>query len=538
MEQSNNYDSLLRVEGVGKDYFGNVVLSDVSFTLDRGEIIGLVGENGAGKSTLMNILFGMDVIRSTGGYTGHFFVKGKEADFQSPFDALDAGIGMVHQEFSLIPGFSAAENIVLNRENVDYNRLVELFGPRFRTLDREKIAQRARIAIDKLGVDISPDTYVSEMPVGHKQFIEIAREIDRANTKILVFDEPTAVLTESEAQVLLGAIRNLASLGIGVIFISHRLMEVMELCDKVVVLRDGCVIKETPTKDTNVRQITSWMMNREHRESSQERRQFKPSGEPFLKVKKLWVDMPGEFACDVAFEVYKGEIFGIGGLAGQGKLAIANGIMGLFYAGGYVEMEGIELPLNNARAVLRREVSFVSEERRGVGLLLEEGIDKNVTFNAMVTNHSFTKRILGLIHLQDSVAMNICAKEYIDALAIKCVTPSQRVVELSGGNQQKVCLAKAFATNPQLLFVAEPTRGIDVGAKQLVLETLRRYNDERGLTIVMISSELEELRAICDRIAIVNEGYISGILPGTSSADDFGMLMIGNGKREQGGGSC
>lgn len=537
MALQNAKERLLHLEGIGKEYFGNVVLSSVSFSLNSGEIMGLIGENGAGKSTLMNILFGMNVIKTTGGYEGKFYIDGKEAKFSSPFDALDAGIGMVHQEFSLIPGFTAAENIVLNRESTDYNKLVELFGPRVETLDYGQITDRAKTAIGKLGVDITPNTYISEMPVGHKQFIEIAREIDRENTKVLVFDEPTAVLTESEAMVLLDAIRHLASLGIGIIFISHRLMEVLDLCDKIVVLRDGQVVKEVPAKETNIKQLTSWMMNREEQDAATyENNEFQSMGDIFLKVKNLWVDMPGEFACDISFEVERGEIFGIGGLAGQGKLAIPNGIMGLFSAGGEIEMDGELLPLNNAYTVLQRGVAFVSEDRRGVGLLLEEGIDKNITFNAMMANDRFTRKIFGgLMHIQDRGTMHTAAIEYIDMLAIKCTGPTQRVVELSGGNQQKVCLAKAFAATPKLLFVAEPTRGIDVGAKQLVLQTLREYNEKRGVTIVMISSEIEELRSICHRIAIVNEGYIAGVRPARASADEFGALMMGKVAGAQGG---
>ncbi len=528
---------LLRAEGIGKDYFDNVVLSDVSFELKAGEIMGLVGENGAGKSTLMNILFGMNVIHATGGYKGNFYIDGEAAHFQSPFDALDAGIGMVHQEFSLIPGFSAAENIVLNRESMDYNKLVELFGPRFQTLNRAGITERAKNAIGKLSVNIKPETHISEMPVAHKQFVEIAREIDRENTKLLVFDEPTAVLTESEARILVESIRNLADLGIGVIFISHRLQEVLDLCDKVLVLRDGRVIQEAPAKDTSIKQIAGWMMNREMGEGMTRRhRNLEPAEAPFLKVRNLWVDMPGEFACDISFEVRRGEIFGIGGLAGQGKLAVANGVMGLFDAGGSVELDGEDLPLNNTKSVLSRGVSFVSEDRRGVGLLLEEGIDRNITFGAMSTGNGFTKPLLGgAIRLQDKRAMRECAEEYIDALAVRCVGPSQRVMELSGGNQQKVCLAKAFAMRPKLLFVAEPTRGIDVGAKQIVLNTLQKYNEEHGATIVIISSELEELRAVCDRIAVVNEGFIAGILPATASADEFGLLMTNSISEEREG---
>jgi simple sugar transport system ATP-binding protein len=526
--------SLLRLEGIGKEYFGNTVLSDVTFSLERGEIIGLVGENGAGKSTLMNILFGMPVIRSTGGYVGNFYVEDEEARFSSSLDALDAGIGMVHQEFSLIPSFSAAENIVLNRESMHYNRLVDLFGPRFHTLDQAQITRRASEALNRLGVGIMPQTLVSEMPVGHRQFVEIAREIDRKNTKILVFDEPTAVLTESEATVLLRAIKNLASSGIGVIFISHRLKEVMSLCDKVIVLRDGCIVREVPNAQTDVRQIAGWMVDRNLEESGFAKNAINApknksvSNDVVLKVKNLWVDMPGEFASDISFDVRRGEIFGIGGLAGHGKLAVPNGIMGLYAAGGQVEFNGESLPIGNTRAILKKGISFVSEDRRGVGLLLEEGLDKNIAFNSMLINGACIKQLLrGLLHLQDREAMKRTALTYVETLAIRCVGPTQRVVELSGGNQQKVCLAKAFASDPRLLFISEPTRGIDVGAKQLVLNALRKYNEERGVTIVMISSELEELRSICHRIAVINEGQVAGILPVDTSVDDFGLLMMG-----------
>jgi len=201
---------LLKMENIGKEYFGNRVLADVSFSLMPGEILGLVGENGAGKSTLMNILFGMSVIEETGGYDGRIIIDGEEKIFKDPFDALEAGIGMVHQEFSLIPGFTATENILLNRESMKYNPLVEVFGDRFKTLDRTDMNNRAVKAIDTLGVTLAPDTLISEMPVGHKQFTEIAREIDRKKTKLLVLDEPTAVLAESEAQVLIEALKKLA----------------------------------------------------------------------------------------------------------------------------------------------------------------------------------------------------------------------------------------------------------------------------------------------------------------------------------------
>lgn len=526
-----NNESLLQIKNISKSFFGNQVLHDVSFDVKKGEIVGLVGENGAGKSTLMNILFGMPVISQTGGYEGDIIIDGKEVNFSTPFDAIDAGIGMVHQEFSLLPGFTAIENILLNKEPLKYNFLVDIFGEKMHTLDYEKMRQLAKQAIDTLGVNIDLDMLVSEMPVGHKQFTEIARELERTNTKILVFDEPTAVLTESEADILLKAIKKLAAQGIAIIFISHRLQEVLTIADKIVVLRDGKLITETETKKTNMRQVVEWMVGHTVDEKKQTARKDKTGGKVILSVENLWVDMPGELVRDVSFEVYEGEIIGFGGLAGQGKLGIPNGIMGFFPAGGKVIFDGKKLDIRKTKDTIAKGLAFVSEDRRGVGLLLEETIDWNIAFTAMQIQEKYLKKFLGgLIKWRDDKAISDLAEFYIKKFEIKCVSASQLAQELSGGNQQKICLAKAFALEPKLLFVSEPTRGIDVGAKKLVLDTIREYNREHGTTIVMISSELEELRSVCDRIAIVDEGKISGILTPDASLEDFGFLMVGSSK--------
>jgi len=518
---------LLRVDGITKDFYGAAVLSGVSFSLNRGEILGLVGENGAGKTTLMHILFGMPDIAETGGYKGGLFINGEPVSFKSPFDALDAGIGMVHQEFSLIPGFTAYENIMLNREPAAYNPAVELFGERLATLRRREMREHGEKTIKKLGVSIDADTVISEMPVAHKQFTEIAREISRDQIKILVLDEPTAVLAESEADILLASLKRLSAEGIAVIFISHRLHEITEIADRILVLRDGRVIKDAPNEGISVQDISTWMVGREisGRHGPAEGRSF--SGEAF-RVDNLWVDMPGETVRDVSFSVRKGEIFGIGGLAGQGKLGIPNGIMGLFAAGGRVLIDGECLPLGDPRKVLDAGAAFVSEDRRGVGLLLDESLEWNIAFGAMQIRGLYLKKFFGgLFSLRDDKAMRLLAEDYIARLEIKCASSKQSAKELSGGNQQKICLSKAFALDPKLLFVSEPTRGIDVGAKKIVLDILRHCNESLGTTIVMISSELEELRSICDRIAIVNEGKIAGILPSGSPATEFGLLMSG-----------
>ena len=514
------------MRNIQKDFFGNQVLTDINLTLREGEVLGLVGENGAGKSTLMKILFGMDVIRETGGYGGDVLIHGEKVSFSTPFDALKAGIGMVHQEFSLIPGFTATENILLNREPKKSNVVSEIFGDRLNTLDYKQMNERSAEAIKKMGVHIDQHMVISDMPVGHKQFTEIARELSKDNLKLLILDEPTAVLTEKEAAALLDSIRSMAARGISVIFITHRLQEILSVCDKVVIMRDGVVVKDTPASETDVSEITRCMVGRSVDLSSAKREIVDHSGaKTILSIRNLWVDMPGETVRNVTLDVKEGEILGIGGLAGQGKLGIPNGVMGLYEAGGTVEFDGKQIPLNSPRKCLDASLAFVSEDRRGVGLLLDETLEWNVAFPAMQIQNKFLKKI-GPVTWRDEKAIHDITQKYINELMIKCTSSLQKARELSGGNQQKMCLAKAFALEPRFLFVSEPTRGIDVGAKALVLDALKRFNRENGVTVVMISSELEELRQTCDRIAIVSGGRIAGILPATDSSEAFGALMV------------
>ena len=524
---TNNVNPLLQMQNIKKDFFGNQVLTDINFTLGEGEVLGLCGENGAGKSTLMKILFGMDVIRETGGYSGDILIDGKKVEFNTPFDALEAGIGMVHQEFSLIPGFTATENILLNREPCKKNIVSEVFGDRLNTLDYKEMDRRSAAAIDKMGVAIDAEMVISDMPVGHKQFTEIARELSKDQLKLLILDEPTAVLTEKEAEALLSSIRNMAARGISVIFITHRLHEILAVCDKVVVMRDGFVVRDVPTKETSVEDITKWMVGRDVQSSVRGEARSNDGARTIMSIQNLWVDMPGETVRNVTLDIKEGEILGIGGLAGQGKLGIPNGVMGLYEAGGRVEFNGREIPLNNPRKCLDSSLAFVSEDRREVGLLLDESLEWNVAFPAMQIQDKFLKKLLGgAVKWRDEGAIREVTDMYIQELQIKCTSSKQKAKELSGGNQQKVCLAKAFALEPKFLFVSEPTRGIDVGAKALVLESLRQFNRDSGVTVVMISSELEELRQTCDRIAIVSGGRVAGILPASASSEEFGLLMV------------
>ncbi len=524
---TDNQVPILEMRNISKNFFGNQVLTDINLTLQPGEVLGLVGENGAGKSTLMKILFGMNVIRETGGYEGDVLINGEKVNFSSPFDALAAGIGMVHQEFSLIPGFTASENILLNREPTRKSVVSEVFGERLNPLNRKEMTSKAKEAINKLGVELDENMVINQMPVGHKQFTEIARVLSNDQVKLLILDEPTAVLSEKEAVALLDSIRGMASRGIAIIFITHRLQEIMAVCDRIVVMRDGRVVQNVTSSQTSVPEVTRWMVGRSVSLSADREVRQISEDNIIMSIRKLWVDMPGEVVRNVDLDVKKGEILGIGGLAGQGKLGIPNGIMGLYEAGGKVTFMGKEIPLNSPRSCLDSSIAFVSEDRRGVGLLLNESLEWNIAFPAMQVQNKFLKKYLGgLVSWRDEDAIVEVTNKYIDDLQIRCTGPKQPARELSGGNQQKVCLAKAFALEPDFLFVSEPTRGIDVGAKALVLDALRKFNQERGVTIVMISSELEELRQICDRIAIVSGGKIAGILPATDSSEDFGALMV------------
>ena len=518
--------SLLEFKGVSKTYSGNNVLIDINLNIMPGEIHALLGENGAGKSTLMNILFGMPVIHSTGGFDGALELDGEQVSIMSPFDAMALGIGMVHQEFMLIPGFTITENIKINREIPKDNLLNKitstLFGKRMKTLNKKMMSQDSRAALDRLDMGIEEFALIKGLPIGHMQFVEIAREIDKTGLKLLVLDEPTAVLAESEADHLLKAMRSIAADGIAIIFISHRLDEISKVADRVTILRDGELVITKDVKDTNTIEIAEYMVGRKVSIERAHGVGRKISDEIMLSVKNLHVAMPGELVKSVDFEVRKGEILGIGGLAGQGKLGIANGILGLYEARGEVILDGKPLPLNKTKQVLKADVAFVSEDRKGVGLLLDEPIDANIVFTDMSVHGNFLK-----FGLADGKAIRNHARKMIKELDIRCTSEKQHTGRLSGGNQQKVCVARALTQKPKLLFVSEPTRGIDVGAKKLILDLLLALSREQGMTIVMTSSELAELCSICDRIAIVCEGGLIGVLPPDAPPAQFGLMMSG-----------
>ena len=517
---------VLQMKNITKRYGENTVLSDVSLSVRPGEIHALLGENGAGKSTLMNVLFGMPVIHTTGGFEGQVLLDGEETHVMSPHDAMMKGIGMVHQEFMLLPGFTVTENIKLNREITSSNLFSRVFGKNLEKLDMNKMSGDARRALDSVGMSIDEYTRVEGMPVGYMQFVEIAREIDKAGVKLLVFDEPTAVLTESEATQLIKVMKQIAESGIAIIFITHRLDEVAAAADSITILRDGKLAATRETKNTTITELAELMIGRKGEAVVEAEPRTAPQGKIALKVRDLHVDMAGEEVNGISFDVHEGEILGIGGLAGQGKLGIPNGIMSLYHSEGEVELFGETLKLGNAGDALRAGIAMVSEDRKGVGLLLDQSIEDNIVFNAMQVKNEYLTKI-GPFTLKDTKAIRKVAEKMIKDLDIRCFGPTQHSGTLSGGNQQKVCIARALVMNPKFLFVSEPTRGIDIGAKKLVLETLVKLNREQGMTIVMVSSELQELRSVSDRIAIVSEGKLVDILSPDASDADFGLAMSG-----------
>ena len=519
---------VLKMDNISKEYYGNRVLKNVNLSVKPGEIHALMGENGAGKSTLMNILFGMPVIHTTGGFSGTVEIGGAPALIDTPLKAMEAGIGMVHQEFMLIPGFTVTENIKVGREISKPSLVSRIFGKQLESLDFPAMASDAKKALNTIGLNIEEYVKIAGLPVGYMQFIEIAREIDKTGIKLLVFDEPTAVLTESEADRLLEAMRVIAKSGIAIIFITHRLDEVMAVADSLTILRDGEFVARKETKHTSIVEIAELMIGRKVEklvDDSDDHRTLQE--EDFaLCLKDFVVHMPGEQVKGVDICVRRGEIFGIGGLAGQGKLGIPNGIMGLYQAEGEVTLLDNKLNLSELGAALKNGAAFVSEDRRGVGLLLNESIEQNIVFSAIQINNRFLKHV-GFSRQYDAKAASAHAQKMVEQLDIRCTGIRQTAGSLSGGNQQKVCLARALTLEPKLLFVSEPTRGIDIGAKKLVLEYLVKLNREQGVTIVMVSSELVELRSICDRVAIISGGKLASILKPDDADADYGLAMAG-----------
>ena len=503
---------MLRIENLTKAFGTEKVLKSVSMEIGTGEIHGLVGVNGSGKSTLLNILFGNPVVARTGGYSGAVYLDGRRVIVSHPSHAVRLGIGMIHQEFALIPGFSVAENIKIGREKV-HRFAAGILGRDFSHLDHGRNREEASGVLKRMGIDLDPRISVSDLSVSMKQFVEIAREVDNPAMKVLLLDEPTAALNREDSVNLMGVLRDLARGGAAILFVSHRLEEVVSLCDRVTVLRDGEVSGVFLRAGFDIEAISESMIGRKFLRASRVSRDC--SGNPVaVSLRDFSVDMPGEPLRRVNLDVHRGEILGLAGLSGHGKLALGAGIMGLFPSRGEVAVGGAPLEKRSAAKAISRGAALLPEDRRAMGLLQDHSVMDNIVFSAVHNRGKFLRRFpVAALSLQDGRKARSYAEECVERFQIKCRSVFQKVKELSGGNQQKVCIARLLALEPEILFVSEPTRGIDIGAKEIILEILMEINARLGTTIVMASGEPEELRRLCDRIAVLYRGAVFDILP-------------------------
>ncbi len=481
-------DLLLKVTGLNKSFFGVQVLRDVGLELRRGAVLGLVGENGSGKSTTMNILGGVLTKDS-----GRVELAGEEVAPASSRDALALGIAFIHQELSLFPNLSVEENIFLDH----FPR--RLHGLPF--IDRRQLRDQARKALELVDLQVSPVTPVMRLPQGERQLVEIAKALTR-QARLIIFDEPTTSLTARETERLFEIIGRLRAQGISIIYISHILGDVMRLCDDIAVLRDGEVIGAGRREDFTIERLVTLMVGRTidrlfpEREPSQ-----RPSGAA-LRVRGL--SQPG-IVKDVSFDLNRGEVLGVSGLMGSGRSELARILFGLDpYSEGEIRIDDEKLPPLKPRAAMDKGVAFLTEDRRGEGLMMEASIADNIVLPSLVERSKGLIRWVNPAEL-DEAARGIAERVRVNAKSIETAA----VRTLSGGNQQKVVIAKWLLRAPSIFILDEPTRGIDVGAKYEVYKIINQMV-AGGAAILFISSEIEELIGMADRIMVMGRGEIRG----------------------------
>jgi simple sugar transport system ATP-binding protein len=508
---------MLELRNINK-YFGQEPAVDsVNLKIAAGEIHGLVGLNGSGKSTLLNILFGSTTIDETGGYSGTYLLDGRTCRFSSPRQAIRAGIGMVHQEFALIPEMTVAENILISREK-GYLFLDALLPRDFSLVDTTGNAQAARKTLQRLNLELDPNQTTGHLSITIRQFIEIAREISRDDLRLLLLDEPTAVLNTADAEHFMATLRSLADKGIAILFVSHRLQEILQLCDRLTVLREGKVVACCAAQGSSVDSITRLMVRESVVKVSRTRRQA--DSIPILSVRDFRVRMAGEELHGLDLDVHRNEILGIISLSGHGKLAFGAGVIGQTPFHGRLRLTDEEYSSAPCAAMIRKGLFFLSEERSRLGLLLQHSIMDNIVFAALHHDKRFHHPLLpDWLQVPDQKAIRRHAEHCIHKYDIRCTGPLQSVGDLSGGNQQKVRIAHALTLSPRLLIVNEPTRGIDIAAKERILNLFLDINHNAGTTIVIASSELDELKRVCDRIAVLYRGRLHAILD--PAADDL-----------------
>jgi simple sugar transport system ATP-binding protein len=501
----------LELRGITKS-FGALVANDhIDLTVEAGEIHCLLGENGAGKSTLMNVLYGLYQADS-----GEILLNEEVQHFAGPGDAMRAGIGMVHQHFMLIPVFTVAENVMLGHEETKFGGRLDLAAAR----------ARVREISDRFGFDVDPDALVDDLPVGVQQRVEIIKALSR-DAKVLVFDEPTAVLTPQETDELMAIMRQLKASGTSIVFITHKLREVREVADRITVIRLGKVVGEASPTASNA-ELASLMVGRAVELTVQ--KEAPRLGEPALVVEGLTVVDPiGQLVVnDVSFEVRRGEVLAVAGVQGNGQTELTEALVGLQErVRGSILLDGNELNGDRVRKILNAGVGFVPEDRKEDGLVAEFTIAEN-----LMLNRSDSAPFVKGGNVQRGALADF-AREKVAEYDVRTPSIETKVGRLSGGNQQKVVLARELSRELRLLVAAQPTRGVDVGSIEFIHKRIIETRDA-GVPVVVVSTELDEVTALADRIMVMYRGRVVGIVPGTTSRDTLGLMMAGESPDHEG----
>jgi len=503
MTETNDF---LRMEGISKSFPGVQALQDVNFEVCRGEIHALVGENGAGKSTLMKILTGAQMPDE-----GQITLRGQRIAINSPSDSQELGISMIHQELSLIPYLSVGKNVYLGRE--PQRRFPGI-------IDWKTLYLQTQDLLDRLNLDVSARAEVSDLSIAQQQMVEVAKALS-IEADLIAMDEPTSSLTDKETEILFDVMKRLREQGVAIIFITHRLEEVFEVSDRITILRDGHHISTSHTADLSQSKVVQMMVGRELGE-------MYPYSETEQRSVALTVSdlEDGLELHGVSFELHGGEILGVAGLIGAGRTALAETLFGLRRAtAGEIKIAGKPVKLHSAKSAIKHSLGFVPEDRKQQGLFLNMAVRENITMSStnLVSNFGFLS----------AVKANALAGEYVDKLDIRTPGLRQRVRNLSGGNQQKVVIARWLTLKPQVLVLDEPTRGVDVGAKAEIHGLMRQLAQD-GVAVLMISSDLPEVIGVSDRIIVMHEGRVTGRFHRDDARQDVIMHAATGGEKNAG----
>ncbi|WP_313804821.1 sugar ABC transporter ATP-binding protein [Cytobacillus sp.] len=495
-----NSQSIIQMKGISKAFSGNIVLEKVDFEIMPGEVHALMGENGAGKSTLMKILTGI-YERDAGTVS----VRGNEVHFKNAKEAEMAGIAVIHQELNIIPYLTVTENMFLGKEMT--------FGKFGITKDKE-MQQHTKEYLNRLGIDIDPAVEAGKLSVGQQQMIEIARAV-AANTEVLIMDEPTAALTDREIEALFKVIHSLKEQGVGIVYISHRMEEIFQICDRISVLRDGQFIGVKAIPETNFDEIVKMMVGRQLGDRFPDR--DTTIGSERLKVENF--SSKGSFE-NVDFSIHQGEILGVAGLMGAGRTEIMEAIFGYRKVQeGKLFIDGKEIKIKSPYDAIKAGIGFITEDRKSEGLVLDLSVRENFSLTNL---KKISKK--NIISAKQEASF---VDEMIKKLHVKTSSSEQLVKSLSGGNQQKIVIGKWLGINPKILILDEPTRGVDVGAKKEIYQIMNELT-KLGVSIIMVSSELPEILGMSDRILVIHEGKVSAIL-NKSEADQEIIMQAATG---------